>query len=100
MGVALSGFFRWRNRPVSARHHSRAWLSGVVMQIWREPGKTYGARRIRAEHADAHGQVVNLKLVRSITQQRQIAGLPSRRRYNRSGSNRYMGVSDGLCKCS
>jgi len=71
------------------RQLRRAWLSDVVMQIWEESRQTYGARRIRAELADAHGQVVNLKLVRSIMQQRQIAGLPARRRYKRSGSNRY-----------
>jgi transposase InsO family protein len=58
------------------------------MQIWDESRQTYGARRIRAELADAHGQVVNLKLVRSIMRQRQIAGLLARRRYKRSGSNR------------
>jgi transposase InsO family protein/transposase-like protein len=89
LGVAPSGFFRWRTRPVSARQLRRAWLSDVVMQIWDESRQTYGARRIRAELADAHGQIVNLKLVRSIMQQRQIAGLPARRRYKRSGSNRY-----------
>jgi|688.fasta_scaffold377064_1 transposase-like protein len=45
LGVAPSGFFRWRTRPVSARQLRRAWLSDVVMQIWEESRQTYGARQ-------------------------------------------------------
>ncbi len=60
-----------------------------MVQIWEESRRTYGARRVRAELGDAHDQNVNLKLVRSIMREQDIAGLPARRRYKRSDSNRY-----------
>ncbi len=87
--VAPSGFFVWRTKPPSPRQLRRAWLTGAVIQIWEESRRTYGARRVRAELGDAHGQNVNLKLVRSIMREQGIAGLPARRRYKRSDSNRY-----------
>ena len=64
----------------------------MVIQIWEESRRTYGARRVRAEPDDAHDQNVNLKLVRSIMREQAITGLPARRRYKRSGSNRYTGT--------
>ncbi|MGI8792726.1 MAG: IS3 family transposase [Acidimicrobiales bacterium] len=87
--VAPSGFFQWRNKPPTPRQLRRAWLTDMVTQIWEESRRTYGARRVRAELGDAHGQVVNLKLVRAIMREQGIAGLPARRRYKRSDSNRY-----------
>lgn len=87
--VAPSGFFRWKTQPPSPRQLRRAWLTDVIVQIWEESRRTYGARRVRAELGDAHGQNVNLKLVRSIMREQGIAGLPARRRYKRSDSNRY-----------
>lgn len=92
--VAPSGFFRSRSRPPAAREIRRAWLSDVVIQIWEDSRRTYGARRVQAELGDAHGQNVNLKLVRSIMREQRIAGLPARRGYKRSDSNRY--TSDDL----
>lgn len=59
------------------------------MQIWNESRQAYGARRVRAELLDAHDQNVNLKMVRSIMREQGIAGLPARRRYKRSDTNRY-----------
>ena len=89
--VAPSGFFHWRTAPPSPRAVRRAWLTDLITQIWMESRCTYGARRIRAELGDAHGQIVNHKLVRSIMVEQRIAGLPARRRYKRSDSNRFTG---------
>jgi putative transposase len=89
--IAPSGFFYWRSAPPSPRFVRRAWLTDLITQIWEESRQTYGARRIRAELGDAHGQVVSHKLVRSIMRAQGIAGLPARRRYKRSDSNRYAG---------
>ncbi len=41
---------------------------------------SYGWRRIRAELADAYGQQVNKKLIRSIMADQGISGLPARRK--------------------
>lgn len=92
--VAPSGFFRSRTRPPSAREIRRAWLSDVVIEIWEDSRRTYGARRVQAEVGDAHGKHVNLKLVRSIMREQRIAGLSARRGYKRSDSNRH--TSDDL----
>lgn len=86
--VAPSGFLRSRNRPPAAREITRAWLSDVVIQLWENSRRTYGARRVQGELGDAHGQNVNLKLVRSIMGELRIAGLSARRGYKRSDSNR------------
>ncbi len=78
--VAPSGFFRWRNNPPSNRAIRRAWLTDVIVEIHDRSRRTYGWRRIRAELADAYGQTVNKKLIRSIMADQGISGLPKRRR--------------------
>jgi transposase InsO family protein/transposase-like protein len=80
LGVAPSGFFRWRSQPPSARAIRRAWLSDVIAEIHERSRRTYGCRRIRAELADEYGQVVNKKLIRALMAERGIAGLPARRK--------------------
>ena len=87
--IAPSGYFRWRTKAPSPSEIRRAWLTDLVPKIWNESRQTYGARRVRAELADAYDQNVNLKMVRSIMREQGIAGLPARRRYKRSDSNRY-----------
>ncbi len=80
LGVAPSGFFRWRSLPPSTRSVRRAWLTDVITEIHIRSRRTYGWRRIRAELADAYGQRVNKKLIRSVMAELGIAGLPARRR--------------------
>jgi putative transposase len=87
--IASSGYFVWRTKPPTVGQIRRAWLTDLIVQIWNESRQTYGARRVRAELADAHDQNVNLKMVRSIMREQGIAGLPARRRYKRSDANRY-----------
>jgi putative transposase len=78
--VAPSGFFRWRAMPPSDRSIRRAWLTDVIVEIHDQSRRTYGWRRIRAELADAYGQRVNKKLIRSIMAEQAISGLPRRRK--------------------
>ena len=89
LGVSPSGFFHARAKAPSAREIRRAWLSDLVVRVWEESRRTYGKRRIRAELADAYGETVNHKLIRSIMRELGISGLPKRRRHKPSGSNRY-----------
>ena len=89
LGVAPSGFFRWRSKPPSARDIRRAWLGDLIVRIWESSRRTYGKRRIRAELEDAYGEVGNLKLVTRVMREHGISGLPKRRRHKPSGSNRY-----------
>ena len=88
LGVAPSGFFRWRSKPPSSRAIRRAWLVDVITEIHVRSRGTYGWRRIRAELADAYGQTVNKKLVTAIMAERGITGLPRRRRPKASRTHR------------
>ncbi len=88
LGIAPSGFFMWRQRPPSARTIRRAWLKDVIHQIWDQSRQTYGSRRVRAELADAYGQIVNKKLVQSIMRELGISGLPKRRKGRPNLKNR------------
>jgi hypothetical protein len=80
LGVPFSTFYSWRNPPVSPRAIRRAWLTDVILQVHAASRQTHGMRRIKAELADAYGQVVNKKLVRSIMRAQGLTGLPVRRR--------------------
>ncbi len=86
--VAPSGFFRWRSLPPSRRAVRRAWLADVITEIHARSRATYGWRRIRAELADAYGQTVNKKLIRSIMADQGISGLPARRKAKPSPAHR------------
>ena len=80
LAVPASTFFRWRSVPPSNRAIRRAWLADAIQQVHAASRGTYGFRRVRAELADAYGQVVNKKLVQSIMVELGISGLPTRRR--------------------
>lgn len=80
LGLAPSGFFRWRSKPPSDRAIRRAWLADVIAEIHVRSQRSYGWRRIRAELADAYGQVVNKKLIMAVMAELGISGLPKRRR--------------------
>src|ERR1035437_10071103 len=80
LGVPFSTFYYWRNPPVGPRAIRRAWLTDVIRQIHAQSRQTYGMRRVKAELADAYGQVVNKKLVRLIMRAQGLTGLPARRR--------------------
>lgn len=88
LGVAPSGFFRARSKPLSARAVRRAWLADVITEIWERSRRTYGWRRVQAELDDAYGHRANTKLVRSIMRELGVAGLPRKRRVKVVPANR------------
>ena len=63
--VSPSGFFDWRRRPDSATARRRAWLAGLIRQVFDDSDETYGYRRVHAELARA-GVPCGPELVRSI----------------------------------
>ena len=88
LGVAPSGFFRWRSTPPSDRAIRRAWLAAVITEIHVRTRRTYGWHRVRAELADAYGQTVNKKLIRAVMSELGISGLPARRKAKPSPAHR------------
>lgn len=46
LGVSESWFYKWRNRPVTAREVRRGKLADVIRQIFDESGGTYGSPKV------------------------------------------------------
>ena len=85
LGVAPSGYFRWRRLMPSARELRRWWLRGLITEIHSASRGTYGYRRVRAELMLGHGLQISNKLVAKLMTQAQLKGLPSRRHGGRFG---------------
>ena len=47
--VSKSGFYDWRDRPVSATAERRAALTATIREIFHDSEQTYGYRRVHAE---------------------------------------------------
>jgi putative transposase len=62
LGVQRSGFYAWRRGPCAHVRHDRE-LTDTIRQIFVDSRCTYGAPRVRAELAFAHGQHVSRKRV-------------------------------------
>jgi putative transposase len=87
LGVAASGFFRWRRRSPSPRQLRLAWLTDLVRAIHANSRGTYGWRRVNAELTYGHGVVVNRKTVRKLMRIQGLHGLPGARKSFRSRRN-------------
>jgi putative transposase len=74
MGVSRGGFYAWRRRPPSARALADRELSERIGQIHDEVLGIYGAPRIHAELALAHGIRVGRKRVARLMRERGIFG--------------------------
>jgi putative transposase len=88
LGLAASGFFRWRRRAPSPRQLRFAWLTDLVRAIHADSRGTYGWRRVNAELLYGHGVIVNRKTVRKIMRLHGLCGLPGSRKTFRSKANR------------
>jgi len=51
LGVARSGFYEWRDRPLLATAEQRAEIPGLVCAVVDEFEERYGSRKIRVELA-------------------------------------------------
>jgi putative transposase len=47
--VSTSGYYAWRDRPVSARERSNLELVQIIRDTLRDPRHTYGSPRVHAE---------------------------------------------------
>jgi putative transposase len=83
LGVSRSGFYAWRRRAPSARAQADHELTTTIQAVHAASRGTYGAPRIHAELADAHGVHCGRKRVARLL---RLAGLRGgcRRRWVRT----------------
>jgi putative transposase len=77
--ISRSGFYAWRDRPLSARARSDLALTAKITAIHRRSGETYGSPNIHAELADDHGVRVGRKRVARLMRAANLRGATLRR---------------------
>src|SRR3954451_15743683 len=80
LGVSRSGYYDWKDRPISAREQDNELLLKQIKQIHADSRGSYGSPRVHAELALGLGLVVNEKRVARLMRQAGIRGLYVRRR--------------------
>jgi putative transposase len=80
LGVSRSGFYAWRNKPLSLRDQENELLLKHIRQIHTDSRGTYGSPRVTAELAMGLGLTINEKRVARLMRQAGIRGLCWRRR--------------------
>jgi putative transposase len=83
LGVSESGYYAWRDRPLSARAVRHAWLTDEIRRVHNDSRDTYGALRVHAELTLGRGVVVGHCAVAMLMARAGIAGLSGRPRYRR-----------------
>ncbi len=75
LGVSASGFYAWKDRPLSTRAVEDIALTAKIFAIHRRSGEAYGAPSIKAELADEHDTHVGQKRVARLMRAAGIKGL-------------------------
>ena len=81
LGVSPSGYYAWRQRPLSLRARADVKLSAEIQAIHRESRGTYGGPRIHAELAD-RGVRVGRKRVARLMRAAGLHGVSRRRPFH------------------
>ena len=76
--VSTSGYYDWRERPLSKRAKANVSLSERIVQAHQASDETYGMPRIRAELADA-GVLASRKRIAALMRSMHIQGVSRRR---------------------
>lgn len=75
--VSASGFYAWRQRPLSATATRRAQIAGAAAGAHEESDGIFGYRRVHRELVEA-GTVVSAHLVRRVMREHDLAGAQPR----------------------
>lgn len=81
LDVSRSGYYDWKDRPLSARDSENEILLKHIEKIHTESRGTYGSPRVHAELTMQFGWTVNEKRVARLMRQASIQGLYRRRRH-------------------
>jgi transposase InsO family protein len=79
LGVSQSWFYKWRDRPPTARQKRRSTLAAAVRQVFDASGGTYGSPRIADELRDRGWQVSD-NTIAALMADSGLAGRVKRRR--------------------
>jgi putative transposase len=80
LGVSKSGYYAWRDRPLSARRFADAELTERITKVHAESRGTYGAPRIHAELAFDHDVHCGRKRIARLMRAAGLQGIHRRRR--------------------
>jgi putative transposase len=83
LGVSVSGYYGWLDRPPSARAIRHAWLTELITKIHTDSKKRYGARRVHAELTLGYGIAVGHEAVEMLMRRAGLQGLSGRPMYRR-----------------
>ncbi len=83
LGVSVSGYYEWRDRPLSLRALRHVWLTDLIAEIHGESRGTYGSRRVHAELTLGGGIAVGREAVEVLMRKAGLKGISSRSRYRR-----------------
>src|SRR5438034_1003120 len=72
LGVAVSGYHAWQERPPAARTLEAQRLLFLIKTIHHQSGETYGAPRIYAELRDKHDYTGSLTRVKRLMREHGI----------------------------
>ncbi|MGH2869439.1 MAG: IS3 family transposase [Solirubrobacteraceae bacterium] len=79
LGVSVSGYYAWKDRPDPPRTLRRIWLASEIVDVHKASGGTYGIRRVTAELTFGRDIAVSHSSVESIMRELGIRGVPNRR---------------------
>ena len=96
--VSPSGFYAWRDRPLSARAREDLALTAKIHAIHRRSNGAYGAPSIQAELADDHALHVGCKRVARLMRAAQLRGVTQKAYVRTTISDGHQAVGDDLVK--
>lgn len=89
LGVAESGYYEWRERPLSARALLHAQLTETIRTVHAASRGTYGSRRVTAELVLGLGIRVGHGQVELLMRHAGLQGLPGRKRWRHAKPDTY-----------
>jgi putative transposase len=77
--VSTSGFYDWRDRPMSRHARQDVELSALIQATYERSHRSYGARRVHAELREAYKVRIARKRVARLMRQAGLKGVQKRR---------------------